>query len=225
MDSPLKSRPFAALVAAIGWFALLLQFYLSIRISIERGLGAGHGVAIYFAFFTILTNLIAALVLTAALAAPHTKAGRFCARTSTIAGVAVNITLVGIAYNLLLRNVWNPQGWQLVADILLHDVVPVLFVAYSWMCAQHGAAPFLARVRWAAWPVVYFVYAMARGAITGFFPYPFLNAAHLGYGRVLVNAIGIVLGYFLIAAVLWALDRAATGRGFAQPSREGGRSV
>jgi len=36
------------------------------------------------------------------------------------------MTMVGAGYTLLLRHLWNPQGAQKLADILLHDVVPVL---------------------------------------------------------------------------------------------------
>ena len=36
------------------------------------------------------------------------------------------IAIVGITYSLLLRHMWNPQGTQKIADVLLHDVVPVL---------------------------------------------------------------------------------------------------
>ena len=45
-------------------------------------------------------------------------------------------------------------------------------------------------------------YAMARGAITGFYPYPFIDVPALGIARVIVNALAILAGFFAIAILL-----------------------
>lgn len=207
MPTSESQRLLAACAAVLCWFALLLQLYLSIGRSIDNGAGVAHGIWMYVAFFTVLTNLIVAVVLTAPLLAPQSGPGRFCARPSTIAGAAVNIALVGIAYNLLLRHTWNPQGLQLLGDILLHDVVPIVFVAYAWLYTGLARTPLLERASWALWPLLYFVYAMVRGAATGFYPYPFIDAGRFGYAQVLINAIGLCFGYFVVAGALFALDR------------------
>jgi hypothetical protein len=206
---PIERKPMlrlvAALIAAVIWFALVLQFFLSLKTAGERGIV--FGIAMYLAFFTVLTNLIVAVVLTMPLLSPQSRFGRFCERHETVAGVAVNIALVGITYNLLLRNVWDPQGWQLVADILLHQVVPIVFVVYAWLLARERVPSYSSRVRWAIWPVLYFVYALVRGAMTGFYPYPFMDVGTIGYLRVFENAIGLVIAYFAIAAVLYGFDK------------------
>jgi hypothetical protein len=38
----------------------------------------------------------------------------------------------------LLRHLWHPQGWQFIADELLHDVMPLLFLGYWWFCVPKG---------------------------------------------------------------------------------------
>ena len=48
--------------------------------------------------------------------------------------LAAYIAIVGIGYSLLLRHTWDPEGLQKVADILLHDAVPVMFVG-CWLIA------------------------------------------------------------------------------------------
>lgn len=198
---------YAALVAFAGWLALSLQLYLSVRLSVADGSGVLHGVWMYLAFFTVLTNLFAAAVLTLPRLAPRSPAARFCASADTIAGTSANIALVCIAYNLLLRDTWNPQGLWLLADILLHDIVPALFVVYALLYTNYPRARFMPRLRWAMWPVLYFFYALLRGAATGFYPYPFINIHALGYVRVLGNAVGILSGYFVVAAALYAAER------------------
>lgn len=206
--SPVPLRMAQAGIASVTWFALLLQLHCSIRQSIANGGDAVHGLWMYFAFFTILTNLLVALVLTLPLVGGDSRAGRFCLRPSTIAGVAANIALVGVAYNLLLRSLWHPHGLQLLADLLLHDVVPLAVAVWAWFEARRaGSAALTDRARWGLWPIGYFAYAMARGAASGFYAYPFIHVGHLGYGRVLLNACGIFVGFLLIVAALYALER------------------
>ena len=200
-------RIYSALVAIVCWIALLLQLHLSIHQSTANGGDALHGVWMYFAFFTVLTNLLVALVLSMPLISPKSAVGKFCARPDTIAGVAVNIVLVCITYNLLLRHTWNPQGLQRLVDELLHDVVPLLFVVYAWLSARSVRVDLAPRLRWAVWPVLYFVYALLRGAASGFYPHPFIDVVKLGYVRVFGNALGILAGFIVVAAMLAVADR------------------
>jgi hypothetical protein len=65
---------------------------------------------------------------------------------------------------------------------------------------------------WAIYPGLYFVYALLRGALSGFYAYPFIDVAALGYLRVLENALGILVGFIVIAAILIALARLGARR-------------
>jgi hypothetical protein len=65
---------------------------------------------------------------------------------------------------------------------------------------------------WAIYPTAYLVYAMARGAITGRYAYPFLNALALGWERTAFNALGIAAAFLLCAfAIVW-IDKGAGRR-------------
>ncbi len=86
----------------------------------------------YFSFFTILTNLLIALVFTAIAFGPEAGWGQWFRSPSVQAATAVYIAIVGIVYQLLLRQLWNPQGAQWVADVLLHSVIPIGYVVY-WL--------------------------------------------------------------------------------------------
>jgi hypothetical protein len=98
--------------------------------------------------------------------------------------------------------------------VLLHDVVPVLFLIYWGAYVPRGAVRWIGIIHWCTYPIVYFVYAMLRGALTHFYPYPFIDVAHLGYARVLGNAIGMLVGFILIAALLVAFKNFAATRRF-----------
>lgn len=81
----------------------------------------------------MLTNTLAAVVLTWELTQRESAVRRWFLLPAVRSGIAVSIALVGLAYNVLLRHLWQPEGWQFVADELLHDVMPVLFIIY-WGC-------------------------------------------------------------------------------------------
>ena len=44
--------------------------------------------------------------------------------------------------------------------------------------------------------------ALVRGALIGRYPYPFIDVGALGHRRVLVNSVGLLLGFVLIALIL-----------------------
>ncbi|MBA3782369.1 MAG: Pr6Pr family membrane protein [Nocardioides sp.] len=51
------------------------------------------------------------------------------------------------------------------------------------------------------------MFTLIRGAITGWYPYPFIDASDLGAGRTTVNVIGIALLFGAVAAGVLAVDR------------------
>lgn len=198
-------------LALLSWFALALQLALVILQAQNNGTGAIAGVWLYFAFYTILTNLLVACTLTLPMLAARSRAGDFSSRASVITAIAANIILVGLAYNLLLRNTWNPQGLNLLCDMLLHDVVPIAFVGYWWMTAARSVIAYRCIGRWTIYPIVYFAYALIRGAANGFYPYPFLDVARLGYAEVVLIALGVLAGFMVIAALLIFIARVRAG--------------
>jgi hypothetical protein len=183
-------RIFAGVGALLGWFALVLQLYLMLVHS-PAILGT---LITFFSFFTILTNLLVALVFTASLF--PTQAGwlQFFRRPLVEAGAAVYIAIVGIVYQLLLRQLWNPQGAQWLADVLLHSIIPVGYVLYWLLFAPPSDLRWKDAMVWLIYPGVYLVYVLARGAVSGLYPYPFVDVNVLGYAGVFTRA-----GIFLLA--------------------------
>jgi len=190
-----SARTVAGVCAIVGWAALALQLVL-----IVENLGFDPGVWRYFGFFTILTNIGVALVATAiALRSHSVLAGpraRYLAATS--------IVLVGLVYSIALRSEWNPTGWQKLADFALHDAMPLLFIMV-WILAPNGA---LGRrdLAWAlAPPLVYAVYAMARGAVDGWYAYWFLSPLIQSPLALVWNIVGMLTGFLLMGGLLlWA---------------------
>jgi hypothetical protein len=202
-----KNKTLVIALAALAWFGVLLQMYLSLHAAIENGKGIVGGVVSYFGYFTILTNFLVCISLTMTLVAPASSPGRYFARSDVTAGVATSILFVGLAYHLLLRNVWNPQGLNLIANDLLHYVTPILFLAYWWFYSPKGALRWIYPVIWGLYPTVYLLYVLIRGTIIGNYPYGFIDPHAIGYQRTMVNAVGLLIAFIVLGLFLVALGR------------------
>jgi hypothetical protein len=197
-------RAYAAMGAFLGWFALGLQLYLMLA----RDPAAMLGVVItFFSFFTILTNILVALVFTAAALRPRAAWGQWVLRSSVQASAAVYIAIVGIIYQLLLRHLWNPQGAQWVADVLLHSIIPLGYVLYWWLFAPRDELTWKNAIAWLVYPAGYLVYTLARGAVSGLYPYPFVDVTLLGYGGVLARAAGLMLVFLGMGLLIVTIAR------------------
>ena len=200
-------KRFIAATALAGWVGLAIQQYLIFYSRWTSGASLLGGLINFFSFFTVLTNTLAVVVLSYALVQRDSAAKRFFLRPAISSGITVSILVVGLAYSLLLRHLWQPEGFQLIADELLHDVMPVLFLIYWWRCVPKGSLRLKHIGAWMIYPLVYFAYALLRGDLLGQYQYPFIDVATLGYPQVFVNAGGILAGFVLIALAVVGLDK------------------
>ena len=198
---------FVSVTALLAWAGLGIQLYLILLGRWELGASLLGGLVSFFSFFTVLTNLLVAVVLTWELTPRPSAVRRWFLLPSIRSGIAVSIALVSLAYNLLLRHLWQPEGWQFVADELLHDMVPVLYIAYWWRCVPKGSLRLGHIGLWMIYPLVYFAYVLLRGDLLAAYPYPFIDVASLGYPQVFINAGGILAGFVAIALGVMGLDR------------------
>jgi len=197
-----------AISAVLGWIALILQFYVTISYSLSKGMSFLGGVVAYFSYFTILTNLLVAVSYTFQLLKPKSGLGKFFSDPKVKSAIAVYITFVGLGYSLLLRHLWKPQGIGWVADELLHDVTPVLYVIYWFMAAPKGILNWKNIAPWLIYPAIYFIYALIKGSITGVYPYPFIDLDELGIKGLLINLILLIIGFSVMGFIYVATNRA-----------------
>jgi hypothetical protein len=202
-----RGNSFAVPLAALGWFSVLLQCVLSVASAIRHGGTVGSGLVNLLGYFTILTNLLVCVSLTLPLAAAASRLGKFFARPDAVTGVATSIVFVGISYHMLLRNVGNPQGWDLFANLLLHYVMPILYLAYWWFHYSRAPLRWVAPVIWGVYPTLYLVYALLRGRLIGRYPYSFIDAGVIGYEKTVINGFGLLFVFIVLGLTLVALSR------------------
>ncbi len=207
-----RSRAFSAMAALLGWFALGLQLILTVQLALDHRRSVPAALWQWIGYFTITTNVLVALALGASALGARGETKRFFGRPDVHSMIAMSIVIVSVIYNVLLRQLWHPQGWHLLADVLLHDVMPLLFVLHWWLVIPKASLHWRQVGAWQIYPAAYFLYALARGALNGWYPYPFLNVPTLGYGQVLINAAVILLAFVVVALVLVALARRQASR-------------
>lgn len=202
----------AGAVATLACFALALQLWLTIFAPMEAQFGTGFRIGNFFSYFTILTNLLVAVSLTISRGLPKSILGKFFSRGAVQTGMGVYIALVGVIYSLLLRNLWNPQGAGKLADVLLHDGVPVLYVIYWAAFVPKGTLRWKHAFLWLIYPIAYMIYTLIRGIMTGWYPYPFIDVGVLGYPIALRNAAGVLVIFIVTGLTAVWIGRWMAGR-------------
>ena len=167
--------------------------------SLDAGIDWREKLWLMAGFFTILTNLgLAAAMLAIA------KGWQISA--SQAAGLLLSILVVGLIYHLLLADLWAPHGLAWWADQGLHSGTPIAMLLWWITFADKDIGP-RDVPKWLIWPLAYAGYAITRGMITGFWPYPFLDADQLGWTQVALNAAGMFLAFAALGVALIVLAR------------------
>lgn len=157
-----------------------------------------------FSYFTIQSNLfVLAAAVTLALDPCRDGPVWRVLRLDALLG----ITVTGLVYWTLLAPVVDLHGAALAAGLGFHLVAPAGTLV-AW--AVFGPRPRVtwSTVRWAfLWPLAWIGWTFAHGALTRWYPYPFLDVTAIGYARALLGvAVVLVLGVALLLLFRW-LDR------------------
>lgn len=191
------------LVALAAWATLGTQIYLTLNDAHYSS--ALAGLVQLFSFFTILTNTLAAVVLSAVALAPS---GGIAQNAPLRAAVTLYIGFVAVVYHILLAPLFSPSGLIWLLDQMLHTALPALYIGLWIVFAPMAGLRFIHALYWLIYPLAYCAYAMLRGAITGLYPYFFLDPAPAGYGPVLQMVALLVAAFLLVGLAQIALCRA-----------------
>jgi hypothetical protein len=157
-----------------------------------------------FSYFTIQSNLLV-LGTSIALAVSIHRDGRLwrVLRLDALLGIIIT----GLVYDFVLAGLVHPTGWALAATIGFHYISPWATLL-GWLI--FGPRP---RMSWRVmalafiWPLAWLVLTFVRGALTGWYPYPFLDVDLIGLADSLRNSAVILLVAVAIAALLTLLDK------------------
>lgn len=186
----------------LGWFAVIAQFVLILQ---NRQTDIPETMIRFFSFFTILTNLLVALYFTFKIFRSPGKKIALFDKNGALTAITTFILVVGLVYQFVLRQIWQPEGMQRVVDELLHSIIPFLVLVYWIAFSKKEKVSFRAVALWLLYPVGYLFFVLIRGSFSNFYPYPFLNIPEIGIEKALVNIALIVVLFLFIMAVLVAI--------------------
>ncbi len=154
----------------------------------------GLSLANFFSYFTIQSNLIAAVVLLAVVVRPSASAEWW-------RGLAVAcMTITGVVFNLLLRGVEAPTiAW---VNEVVHVVMPLVMVLDWLTVPPRDPIAWPAALRWLLFPLLWLAYTLVRGPIAGWYPYPFLDVQRLGAVSVTATCVAIAAGFVVTSALV-----------------------
>jgi len=155
-------------------------------------------------YFTIQSNLLVA-VTAVQLARDPLRDGRWWRPVR--AAALVGITVTGLVHFVLLRPLLDLHGASWAADKLLHMVVPLLAVVGWLLVGPRPRAPWRDALTVLVWPVAWLAWTLVVGALTGWYPYPFLDVGARGAASVAVVCVALTVLFLALAAGLSALDR------------------
>ncbi|GAB4013993.1 Pr6Pr family membrane protein [Nocardioides ultimimeridianus] len=187
-----RGRAWHGLTLAAATAALLLQLALVIRghavLADTEPPALGTRLVRFVSYFTILSNGLVALTCFQLLAGWfHGRVFRVL-RLNAITGIAVT----GLVHWFLLRPLLDLHGLDALADTLLHIVVPVMAVGGWLVVGPRGLVHHSDLAPSAIYPGLYLAWSLVHGAITHWYPYPFVDVTTHGYVTVLFNAIAVV---------------------------------
>lgn len=78
-----------------------------------------------------------------------------------------------------------------------------MFYRHRQVLAKHTP------LRWCVFPAAYLAYALIRGAMLGSYPYPFIDVLAIGYMRVAINSIGLLVLFLALGYSVLGLSRLA----------------
>jgi hypothetical protein len=200
-----SARIIAITGAALTIGALLIQYWLQFKT-----MDAASPLDVtwrYFGYFTILTNwLVVAVWIGSALKLRAPLNGPI------VEGMTLtSIAMVGIIYHTLLASRWHPEGAQWLADFIVHTITPALFAIY-WLVRPHGGLKWWNALVFALWPLAYCIYALARGALDGWYAYFFLDPNTTPVPQLALNILVQGLGFMAAGLVVIAADKALAAR-------------
>jgi hypothetical protein len=194
-----------ALVAAA---ALVLQLVLVVRggrvLSEAYPPSLSERLLRFVAYFTVESNALV-LATTARLARHPSYDGTWwrVVRLDAVTG----ITVTGLVHWFLLRPLLHLDGADLVADRMLHILVPVLAFVGWLVFGPRRRIDWAVCIKALAWPLAWLAVILVQGAATGWYPYPFLDHRLHGWGHVAVVCAGITALFFALLTGLREYDR------------------
>jgi hypothetical protein len=186
---------FRAVVAIVVLVAIAYQALLIVNSGLFRPLR-------FFAFFTILSNVFAAVLwlwLALRWRQPRTRNDDLLRGAATLYLVVTFVVVVVLLQGAEL-SLSNPT-----VDFVVHKLFPVLALVDWIVDPPRTDLRYRDVAIWLVFPLAWVAFTLIRGAVDAWYPYPFLDPDNGGYRSVAYHVIVILAGFLVIAGAIVAL--------------------
>jgi len=156
----------------------------------------------FFSFFTVESNIFAAIVLLSggfALLCSKKPVRYDMTRGAAVLYMAVTGIIFAALLSGLDAGILTAVPWD---NTVLHYIMPIAVFGDWLLDPPVQRISFKKALIWVLYPLTYLVYTLVRGAIVGWYPYPFLNASEHSYESIAVVSLGIAAVVAVIAFVI-----------------------
>lgn len=214
----MTTRRVYAIAAGITWFGLALGMVLTIfnvypPAEVLPGAvgdnppgieGLPGRVIDSLSYFTNLSNILVAVVLTMLARNPDRSGGAWSAvRMDSL----VMISITGLIYAIVLAPDAQVEGLDIIVNAIKHYIVPVMTVFLWLLVGPRRQLTFVSIFTALIIPIAWAGYTLVRGQIISAYPYGFLNVIDLGLAAVLINIAGVAALGVVLGLLFWAVDR------------------
>ncbi|MDL2324248.1 Pr6Pr family membrane protein [Ruminococcaceae bacterium OttesenSCG-928-A16] len=187
---------------------------------LNSGLPQGAFAPGMFKYYTIQSNMLVFLFyICAAVFGAIKLAQKGVKGTNTFAPVAKGAVTMAITVTLLIYQfvlapgAFTMAGEGALANNLVHLVVPLLVLADWLLFDKKGRYRAGDPFTWLVIPLLYYIYAIIA-AVLGVtyhggsrYPYFFIDADALGWGRSLLNVVVIGAAFLALGYLFWGIDK------------------
>ncbi|ERJ11483.1 Pr6Pr family membrane protein [Haloplasma contractile] len=192
---------YRGILALLTFSGLVFNLIDQIQLGIDEG-QLQHQIINYLGYFTIQSNLLIAIWLTASCIYTKRNQDHFLFKPIVKGGITLYISITGIIYVTMLAGLWEPTGIRAIGVFILHYLTP-LGAFIDWLIFEKKRAykwDFI--LVWMAYPLGYLMFCLIRGPLVDYYPYPFINVSVYGYNTVMMNAVKMTIFFILIGSVL-----------------------
>lgn len=192
-------------LAALSLAGVVVQLVIAVQIHLS--------IVSFFSYFTNLSNIFGSVVFIVGAIRLLRGVAPSAVDVAIRGASVVYLVFVGIVFNTLLLNadLGDLQPW---VNVVHHMLMP-LAVLVDWLVwPPRQRIAIRTAFAWMIFPAVYVVYCLIRGAIVGFYPYPFFNPAAVGgYGGVALYCAAMLVAFVALAfLVRWLGNRLGARR-------------
>lgn len=181
-----------AIIGTIGLLINVLVFSFDDGFNLFRGLGA-------FRYYTLQSNF---LVVSYFYASHFRKISENSLFKRYLGAITIYITITFVVFVIFLQPGYHPKGWHAVGNISLHYIVPILTIFH--MIKYHNDYRFESRdyLWWMVYPLLYVVFMIVYGSISGDYIYPFFQVSEIGIMGLIFTIILLVIFFILLSFLL-----------------------